>query len=425
MKIIHILPKINDGGGIGNIFAEVRALREFQVEIDVTIVSLETAFSMKRMLDARALGILLIVAPQKDTLQILLLNANLVVISYWNHPLLTGFLIWWRLHGFQIPLVLNIRVNGLTLPQVLPKWVVQCASGILYSHPDTLSEQQKESLPSILLYTQPFINLPEIENVSKRDSSGNFVAFYAGSLNIFKRLPTLFDLHDGIKLPNGRIDYWGAGEDPETTNRLSQLKFGEYRGFSKNIYADFSNNHLLLNPQSPLSYGSYEKIRVECAWMGIPCLVLKGSHIAAHVESGINGIVAADEIEYVEKLRQIAMDLKVWKLLSESTYSHIRETYQLKELAKSMLDFYQKVCDIGSRTIEDGSLLPMTSLAQVFSGMGNWAEQLQLHPGKLSTLELHYALHCEGGLIHYANMGAADSELLHLIYNLFRILEKR
>jgi len=425
MKIIHILPKINDGGGIGNIFAEVSALREFQVEMEVTIVSLETAFSMKRMLDARRLGIRLIIAPQIETLQILLLSADLVIVSYWNHPLLTGFLIRWRLQGFQIPLVLNVRINGLTLPQALPKWVVQSASGILYSHPNTLSEQKKDLLPDILLYTQPFINLPEIENPSKRDFFGKFVAFYAGSLNRFKRLPNLFDLHDGIELPNGRIEYWGAGEDPETTNRLSQLKFGEYRGFSKNIYADFSNYHLLLNPQSHLSYGSYEKIRVECAWMGIPCLVLKESYIATHVESGINGVVAEDEIEYAENLRQLAINPKVWKSLSESTFSHIRETYKLKELAESTIDFYQKVCSVGSRTIENDSFLPLTPLDQVLSGMGNWAEQLKLHPEKLSTLELNYALHCEGGLIHYANMGASDSELLHLIDRLFQLLENR
>lgn len=425
MKVIYILPKINDGGGIGDLFAEIRALRKFHLEMDVTIVSLETAFSMRRMLDARALGIRLIVAPQKDTLQMLLPNADLVVISYWNHPLLTDFLIWWSLQLFQIPLVLNVLVNGLTLPQVLPEWVVQCASGILYTHPDTMREQKEESLPDMLLFTQPFVSLPEIENRPKRDFSGNFVAFYAGSLNRFKRLPALFDLHDGIKLPNGSIEYWGAGEDPETINRLNKLEFGQYRGFSKNIYADFSNNHLLLNPQSHLSYGSYEKIRVECAWMGIPCLVLKESHIAAYVESGLNGIVATDEKEYVEKLRQIAMDPKDWKLLSESTYNHIRETYKLKELAESTIDFYRKVCVVGSRTIEDNSLLPMTSLAQVLSGMGNWAERLKLHPDKLSALEIQYALQCEGGLIHYANMGADDSELLNLIDQLFRLLEKR
>lgn len=425
MRIIHILPKINyGGGGIGDIFSEVRALQQFQIETNVTIVSLETAFSKERMLQARALGIRLIVTPRKDTLNNLLQNTDLVVVSYWNHPLLTEFLAWWAGQIFQIPLVVSVKVNGLTLPQVLPSWVIQCASGILYSHPDTLSVQANESLPSIQLFSPHFIHLPEVIKKSERDISSDFVAFYAGSLNKFKRLPNLFDLHDRKNLPQFRIEYWGAGEDPSTSDSLAKLKFGVHKGFSDNIYADFSDKHLLLNPQSPLSYGSNDKIRVECARMGIPSLVLKDSHIAVHVENGIDGLIATDEQEYLEKLQWIAQDMKAWNSLSESTYHHIRKTYQLEEITKSTIGFYREVFSAGPRSISHVSL-PMTPLARVLSGMGTWAEYIISDPEKLSDLEIEYALHCEGGVIHYANMQGMDSDLEALIDRLFTVLESR
>jgi hypothetical protein len=422
MKIIHILPKINDGGGIGNIFSEITAFQMSGISVEATIVSLETAFSMQRMLQARTLGIRLVVAPRKDTLIHLLLNADLVVVSYWNHPLLTEFMVWWVVQGFQIPLVVSVKVNGLTLPQVLPSWVTHCASGIMYSHPDTLSTLAEESLPPIQLITQPFIHLPEVIKTIRH--GGDFFAFYAGSLNKFKRLPNLFDLHDNLNLPKVRMEYWGAGEDPSTIDRLAKLKFGVHKGFSTNIYTDFKDYHLLLNPQSPLSYGSYEKIRVECAWMGIPSLVLKDSHIAIHVKNGIDGLIATEEHEYLEKLQWLARDINAWKSLSESTYHHIRKTYLLEDITKSTIGFYREVFSAGPRSISRVAL-PLTPFARMLSGMGTWTEYIISDPEKLSDLEIEYALHCEGGVIHYANMQGMDSDLETLIDRLFAVLESR
>jgi glycosyltransferase involved in cell wall biosynthesis len=425
MRIIHILPKINyGGGGIGDIFSELRALQTYQIETNVTIVSLEAAFSKERMLQARALGIRLIVAPLKDTLTNLLQNADLVVVSYWNHPLLTEFMVWWAYQNFQTPLVVSVKVNGLTLPQVLPSWVTDCASGIIYSHPDTLSKQPVESLPKIQLISPHFIHLPEVIKKSERDISSDFVAFYAGSLNRFKRLPSLFELHDRISLSQFRIEYWGAGEDPSTSDRLRKLKFGVHKGFSNNIYSDFIDSHLLLNPQSPLSYGSNDKIRVECAWMGIPSLVLKESSIAIHVEDGVDGLIASDEQEYIDKLNWIAQDVKAWNSLSEATYHHIRKTYQLEEITKSTIGFYREVFSAGPRNISLISL-PETPLSRLLSGMGQWAEFIISDPEKLSDLEIEYALHCEGGVIHYANMQGMDSDIKALIDKLFAVLENR
>jgi hypothetical protein len=424
MRIIHILPKINDGGGIGNIFSEITAFQKFGIGIDATIVSLETAFSMQRMLQARALGARLIVAPRKDTLSHLLLNADLVVVSYWNHPLLTEFMVWWAVQNFKIPLVVSVKVNGLTLPQVLPSWVTNCATGIMYSHPDTLSAQEGGFLPKIQKISQPFIHLPDVVTGPKREVGSDFFAFYAGSLNRFKRLPNLFDLHDSINLPKVRIEYWGAGEDPSTIDRLAKLKFGVHKGFSTNIYTDFKDYHLLLNPQSRLSYGSYEKIRVECAWMGIPSLVLKDSRIAIHVENGVDGLIAADEQEYLEKLQWISQDFHVWKSLSEATYHHIRQTYQLEEITSSTLGFYQKVFFAGPRSISNVSI-PKTTLSRLLSGMGPWAKYIISDPERLDDLEIEYALHCEGGVIHYANLLGMDSDLESVIGKLFTLLEKR
>lgn len=425
MKIIHILPKINDGGGIGNIFSEISAFQKLGIAIDTTIVSLETAFSMKRMLQAKALRARLIVAPRKETLTNLLSNSDLVVISFWNHPLLTEFMFWLACQDFKIPIVVSVKVNGLTLPQVLPNWVTYCASGIMYSHPETLSNQVESTLPKLQLNSQPFIDLPEFKKKPRLNRSRDFVAFYAGSLNKFKRLPGLFDLHDRISLPKFRIEYWGAGEDPATNDRLASLKFGVHRGFSNNIYSDFNGYQLLLNPQSPLSYGSYEKIRVECAWMGIPSLVLKDSRISIHVTNGVDGLVAADEQEYLERLQWIAQDSQAWESLSEATYENIRKTYQLEEITKSTMGFYKEVILSGPRSIPNGSSIPVTPFSRLLSGMGHWADLITSNPEKLSDLEIEYALHCEGGVIHYANIQGLDSDLEGLIDQLFSILEKR
>ena len=57
--------------------------------------------------------------------------------------------------------------------------------------------------------------------------------------------------------------------------------------------------------------------------------------------------------------------------------------------------------------------------------MGHWSEFIISDPEKLSDLEIEYALHCEGGVIHYANMQGMDSDIKVLIDQLFTVLENR
>ena len=67
----------------------------------------------------------------------------------------------------------------------------------------------------------------------------------------------------------------------------------------------------------------------------------------------------------------------------------------------------------------------MTTLSRVQSGMGLWAKFIASNPDQLSDLEIGYALHCEGGVIHYANMVGMDYDLKALIDSLFTVLKNR
>jgi hypothetical protein len=57
--------------------------------------------------------------------------------------------------------------------------------------------------------------------------------------------------------------------------------------------------------------------------------------------------------------------------------------------------------------------------------MGPWANYIISDPERLDDLEIEYALHCEGGVIHYANLLGMDSDLELVIRKLFTLLEKR
>jgi hypothetical protein len=158
--------------------------------------------------------------------------------------------------------------------------------------------------------------------------------------------------------------------------------------------------------------------------MGIPCLVLNKSSIAIHVENGVDGLIAADEQEYLELLKWMAKDFSAWQSLSDSTFYHIRQKYQIKEITMSTIEFYQQVLTTSPKNITNLPF-PKTPLSHVLSGMGHWAELITSNPEKLRNLEIEYALFCEGGLIHYANMTDTDPELNHLIKHLSHLLERR
>jgi glycosyltransferase involved in cell wall biosynthesis len=420
MNLLYIVPKLNYGGGVGNVIAELNAFHSIEKNVTATVVSLEKTYSPDFYRRIKAEGGTLRIAPGTDALRTLIDRSDLVVVVYWNHPLVTEFLKWYDTAWIEVPIIISVQVNGQNPPQIVPEWVVANADGIIKLRYTTfLRDAQK---PFVDLF--PFMSLP-LHPPAPPVHAIPFTVFYAGSLNRFKRYSRLIDLNNRIANPNVRVEYWGAGEDQEFTQQLETSSKGMYCGFSSNIYQDFQQKHLLVNPQSELSYGSFEKIMFECAWMGIPSLVLQNSFISQLIQDGVNGIVAPDEKTYLECIEHYSRDASAFNELATRTYDWAHSMYSLTDMTRRLGEFYDQMLSTTKHSAKQVNL-PGTIIDTVLAGIGyEHVQRFEEQVGDETIERLDYMLHCEGGLMHYLEFYPDDKELSHLTHLVWTVYQQK
>lgn len=420
MNLLYIVPKLNHGGGVSNVIAELNAFRSIENNVSATVVSLEKTYSPDFYRRIKAEGGSLRIAPGTDALRTLIDRSDLIVVVYWNHPLVTAFLAWYYTSLVEVPITISVQTNGQTPPQIVPEWVVTGADGLIkLLYTSFLRDSQ---IPFLDMF--PFMSLP-LHPPSPPVHATPFSVFYAGSLNRFKRYSRLIELNDRIANSNVRVEYWGAGEDQEFTQQLEISSKGTYCGFSTNIYQDFKQKHLLVNPQSELSYGANEKIMFECAWMGIPSLVLKNSFIAQGIQDGVNGIVAPDEEAYLECIERYSRDASAFNSLAAKTYDWAHSVYSLTDMAGRLIEFYEKL--ISNRNLSAKNVtLPSSTSEAVLGGIGyTYSEVTEEHLKNESIEKLDYMLHCEGGLMHYLEFHPDDEPLNELTRTVWTVYQQK
>lgn len=418
MKIAYIIPRISHGGGMANIVAEVKLLKAIFDGFKATVIAVEPQMSADLVAEAYAAGIKVFLMPSASILNKLIETADLLVVHYWNCPSMYGFFKYLSASGLPHRLIVSVRVNGCTLPQVVPYWVNASAGGLIHVNRNTPVNAVN---PGIMVKVIPSIlRLPEDAPHHQITDNGTFRLFYAGAINFFKAHPRLIELHEGLAIPHYLFDIWGAGIDNTFQHAISVAKQVHYKGFSKSIYDDIKPYHMLCNPQTKFSYGSFDKIIKESQWMGKPAITLKEAYVSDNIVDGINGIVAADEDHYRSVIEQLAADPSAYRRLSRSTLEYTRANFKLVDYAKQTADLYTNTMSVHPKAM--ASIRPPDSAFEAaLDGMGKCKAVILNNPEKLSKIEINYALRCEGGLIQFYKAYEADVELKQKIVELIEI----
>jgi glycosyltransferase involved in cell wall biosynthesis len=411
MNIIYIIPKITHGGGMINVLEEVKAIQLTGTICNTTVIALEPGTSSNLIKEAMLIGLKVLISPSPTLLNKLILPADLLVVHYWNCP--SMYLFYKHLESSQIKcrICINLKVNGCTLPQVVPNWVYTTADIFIQSNPLT----PHDLLPSHakVLVIPSLVKLPNAPIKPRKKSLSTFKLFHAGTLNAFKMHPQFMDLHAGLSIKDYTLDVWGSGADQSFTDSIKKHANYTFKGFSSQLSDEITSHHLLCNPQTSLSYASYDKIMLESQWLGIPVIVLKNSYISSHIKNNINGIVAENEEDYKHQIEYLALHPEAYKKLAESTYEYAHTQYKLYDFVKQTIGLYKKIISNPAKVINVGTV-PNDAFIATIDGMGKWGEMLNQNAVSLSTEEIYYSLRCEGGFIHFYNW-FSDNEFLRMM----------
>ena len=172
MNIVYIIPKMTHGGGMPNILTEVITLHKLGLSTESMVISLESGASGELLKSALNIGIKVLITPSKNVLKNILIKADLLVIHYWNCPSMYELYKFLAEENIECSICINLKVNGCTLPQVVPEWIYKTSDAFIYSN--HLTPTELLPINSLKLHVPSLVHLPKFEKRLWKPSTNDF-----------------------------------------------------------------------------------------------------------------------------------------------------------------------------------------------------------------------------------------------------------
>ena len=427
MKILHIIPRWIGGGPERGILEIASYDKALSGNITRRVVVLDKPISAPLFIQARKLGVALIVAPQPDELAREIEDADILEITYWNHPLLLDIL---RRPLPLARLLIRSAIAGNTLPHILFPELVALPDFWILSAPPGHGKHLFEH--GCVRHIPAISDMNRLANFAPRPHCGVRIA-YLGSLEATKLHPGFADIVAGADSKGMHFDMFGdadAGTIAGLTQALSARKVLErvtFHGHVEQIAEAFAEADIFAYPLAPGSYVTSEKALQEAMWAGLPSVLIEGTAATGWIEHGITGFVAQDCHDFVLRLKQLVDDPILRRRIGDAAASEARRLFDPHQSAAMMADIYAELAEWPKRErppLSGAKLPPSQRFLQSLGECEKLFLQLVGSDRQKQTadaiLNVEILLRGEGGLIHYANTFADEKLFAEWINSLRR-----
>lgn len=301
MKILHIAAHL--GGGIGSAFAGLGVCGHEQ-----RILLLESTQDKTALARVKSTGFQISAADFTETIERELLWADVVVFSWYHHPVFTKFL-----HDLPpVPMhsVLWYHASGNYFPY-LPIEMVQKFDQCVFATPFTLELPHIKSLGADYRRAHFDVvyglnDLSRFFRIKKQKHDG-FQVGYVGTLGFSKLHPQFVDFCAEVRIPQAEFVMVGA---PSTKQKIlasaavhgidRQFRFRGQLEDTVPALAQMDVFGYLLNPQH---FGATENALVEAMAAGVPVIALEQCVERSIIQHGKTGLLVHCPQEYGDAVR--------------------------------------------------------------------------------------------------------------------------
>lgn len=260
--------------------------------------------------------------------------ADVVVVSWWNHPVMAQFLR--ELPHLDAPLLLWSHVNGCHYP-LLPATLALKFDNMLFTSPYSLdnpvwTEEERREIQRRSELVFGMGNFNGLDMIPKQDYRANkeFVVGYVGTLNYGKIHPdfALYCQEASKRIPNIRFVLVG---DPDAKLEVDLQRAGlenkvEFTGFVSDVprrLREFDVFGYLLNPTH---YGTTENVLLEAMACGLPVVALR-QNVEQHIVPEGGGYLVSSPAEYGKRMSMLAADEDMRKKMGQYARKYVSEYY--------------------------------------------------------------------------------------------------
>ena len=296
MRILHIAAHL--GGGIGKAHATIA--RELPRGVDQTFVLLEAPIDRRHAHIIARCGGRVIVERDPMRIRALALQADIVQLEYWGHPLLDKYAQFGFVPGVKT--VCWSHVSGL-FPPALPAfpavdWFVLTSDISLPVVPRAIRDRT-----SVINSGFGFAAMRSLARPPRRKPT----IAYLGTVDFKKLHRGIFDAVDALDEDIAPASLWGH-ISPEVASSAAAMRHPErikLRGHTLDPVSALAEADIFFYPLRRDHYGTAENALVEAMSMGLVPVVLNNpaeAKIVAHGKSGFVAQTIDDSVSYLRRL---------------------------------------------------------------------------------------------------------------------------
>lgn len=337
LKCLHIAPHY--GGGVGSTVSSIINCFSAELSIESTVVSLDRLVN-RLYIDSLSASVLVYENLFKNfkCLTALVKSADVVLIHYWNHPLLAVLLS--RYHFPPCKIVFWTHASGLYEPNIIPSYLYEVAARVIYSSTISLSlpESSNPSLKQKICIARsardiaPFLDIARCRNKSYSDKR----AIYIGTVSRQKMHDDSQLIFEKLVAKGVSIDIVGEPADLDLVQSLTDTNGVTFHGYKSDILPFLMQADCFVYPLNSRHYGTGELVLVEAMASGLPCICMNNPAERFIVDHGSNGFLANSVTEFIDYALNLLESPQLLSAFSVSAIGKANSCFSLESTAQSL-----------------------------------------------------------------------------------------
>ncbi|HHQ4709816.1 TPA: glycosyltransferase family 4 protein [Aeromonas veronii] len=345
LTISHITPHV--GGGVGSVIKDFISLSSsFNIEHNLFCLDKSQTNFCEILVNGIKLESL---SYQSDSYFIeLLRESDVILIHYWNHPLLAKFLACALLPPCR--LLVWCHNSGLQEPHIIPKYLVRMAHKVIFTSNCSMKapnlQNEIRSWPSRFGVVHSTHDLNPFYNVGKnrRPSKSLSKLLYVGTVSKSKMHSDSAYIFSLLSKSGFEICVTGGPDHLALQQEVFSLGGHiEVCGHNKSVLQFYQDADLFIYPLRPDHYGTGEQVILEAMASGLPVIAFSNPAELEIILSGKTGILVSSSHDFLNAIHSISMDVNFYKSMSTNAMKRASYKFDSNIMVKKLLGHVKEV----------------------------------------------------------------------------------
>lgn len=344
--ILHITPHF--GGGVGSVLLNYLKISKSNPNFLHKVISFEYA-NDKALLTSQTTGFSLAdeMSSNHELILKAIAEADIVLIHWWNHPLLYDFLIREELPPCR--LIIWSHISGFHPPYIFTQKILQYPDIFVFTTPISLKTKEVLNLTDkqkkILRVVWSTSGIEKVKSVKAKKHPG-FNIGYIGTVDYAKLHPNFLKICNKINIPDVKFIVCGGPSEEAIKKEAEKLGIGgkfNFTGPVSDITRYLSMFDLFGYPLAPYHYGTCDQALAESMAAGVVPVVFENRMEKYMVKDGATGIVAKNEEDYVKSIQELYKNKRLRKALSIGAKGYALKTFSIDRMAQKWDAIFKEI----------------------------------------------------------------------------------